>query len=125
MNAECRQRLYDHLQSFCTLSNPRAMRAAWIITEDCKIYVRRGMHAVNGTAFTTLDLANVEVVEKRQGTWTFILETAQKVCPWSAVYLENVHSTIIQDHLGRLSQKDHRWVKVNDSFIWIRDWVEL
>lgn len=125
MNLEGQQRMRGHLESFVNLASPRGMSRAWISTEDARIYVRHAAHWIEnkdgGRIVETLDIANVEVAQKRQGTWSFLLKTAQEICPWDAVYIENVHSPILRDYIKKLALGDPRWMPAGfNSFAWIK-----
>jgi hypothetical protein len=128
MSNQARQEVFRiKLADFLKRTGNLASRNAWIETEDVSLYVRRGRHVVCGTLLHTLDLANVTVDEvcRRQGTFKFILQTMQEMCPFDAVVVENVHNPILTEYLDRLAAEDPRWVcpdRFQDvSYAWLKE----
>jgi hypothetical protein len=102
-------------------------RSVYIYTPEVELYVRRAYRCILERGMVTLDLANIHVEHPRQGTFTFVLATMQRMCPWNAVYVESVMSDIIHDVIMRAREKDVRWVRVGErigygeSFAWVKD----
>lgn len=127
MTIQARQEVFrTKLADFLFRSESLARRNAWIVTEDANLYVRRGRHVVCGTLLQTLDLANVTVDEmcRRQGTFKFILQTMQEMCPFDAVIVENIHNPILTEYLDKLSLEDPRWVCPDNFFEGNYAWVK-
>lgn len=70
----------------------------WLQDDVMKVYVRKGRHIISsGKISTTLDVANVEVDEAKQGQgyWTKFISEAHKLNPWEATFIELVHNPIL------------------------------
>lgn len=57
---------------------------------DMEVYVRRTPRSLPEGDFVMLDLANVTVTHKHQGTWTRFLDRLEAMQPLQGIYLENV-----------------------------------
>lgn len=82
------------MREFIERSDDKYIATEWLSDDKMKVYVRRGLHYINGEGRSTLDIANVAVDEEYQGRGIFteFLEEAHKMNPWDATYVECVHN---------------------------------
>lgn len=100
-------------------------RNAWVISEDFKLYLRRGIHAIGPRhdVYVCLDIANVETIHHREGIFKEMLKACQALCPWNGVYMENVSNPHLEEYLRKLAMEDGRWLidEQTTSFLWLKD----
>lgn len=99
----------------------------WLYADDLKVYVRKGFHMCGQDSvlpvdqrqtstpwrfmkpLVCLDLASIEVYEKKQGVFTAFLEAAHAMNPWEATYIECVQNdflTLFLEKKGFIRQGD-------------------
>jgi hypothetical protein len=65
--------------------------ASWIGRgDDVSAYLRASCRFINGKKMSSLEIANVTVVEQGKGTFTKFLEEVESKCPYEIVFIENV-----------------------------------
>jgi len=79
----------------------RRTGSGWITSSQGAVYVRKGVHLIDGRLVTTLDLASIDMVAPGQGHFTRFLEQAKDLNPWDAIYIENVLNPRFAEHLRR------------------------
>lgn len=90
---------------------------AWLDYEFMKVYVRKGIHRIENSMYTCLDIASVEVDPQMQkrGLFQNFLTKAHEKNPWDVTYIENVLNPNLADHLSR-----HGWINTEQSFYKIK-----
>jgi GNAT superfamily N-acetyltransferase len=88
----------EKLRGFLASTVPNA----WIVGHEYEVYVRKGYHILDGRSTRhTLDIANIVVKEPARG-WgvaSSILDTATRLNPREAVYIENIMNLGWGEHL--------------------------
>lgn len=92
MEAETNKTVLEQLADFITESEGKLAQSRWLEDDKMRVYVRRGMHSIEGKPRICLDIANVTVHEEQQGTWTDFCWKAQEMNPWDCLYVECVHN---------------------------------
>jgi hypothetical protein len=67
----------------------------WLDDDKMQVYVRKGIHMIDGKVRTCLDVANVEVYVQQEGTWTDFIWKAHGMNPWDCTYIECVHNPVL------------------------------
>lgn len=80
------------LEKFLADAQPRLQSTRWLCVRDMEVYVRKSRRLLDGKWYVCLDLANIMVLpaKRGQGRFTSFLETALRINPWQATYVENV-----------------------------------
>jgi len=87
------EELNKELKQFIADSKDNAIgNRRWIDTKLAKIYIRKGVHYIDGDARICLDIASVEVSKKfrKNGYFNKILESFNRINPWEYTLIENV-----------------------------------
>ena len=96
--------IIEQLVEFISDSDKKKFgNSKWISDDVMQVYVRKGYHLIFGKTHTCLDLANVTVIESKQGQglWRNFLAEAHSLNPWEATYVECVHNQILAQSLLR------------------------
>lgn len=70
-------------------------KSEWLSDDLMQVYVRKGVHMIDGELRTCLDIASVEVYVQQKGTWTDFIWKAHKMSPWYCTYVECVHNPVL------------------------------
>jgi hypothetical protein len=99
----------DQLQAFLQSS----MRNQWVETDRFNIYLRKGVHCIDGELQKCLDLATFEVFPqfRRQGVFKHLLLTCQDCNPFPVLYIENV----VNKHLHKYLQQHPQMLQIYSS----------
>ena len=75
----------------------------WFNGEVFKIYIRKGVHLIDGKTRKCLDIAAIGVTEKyrNKGWGNYIIEMIHANNPYAITYIENVHNMRWADKLSR------------------------
>jgi hypothetical protein len=95
------------LEAFLASVETRLTANEWLTDDKMQVYVRKGRRLIDGKMRTTLDIANVEVYDKGQGTFTDFLNKAHDMHPWDATYVECVHNPDLAVFLVRYGFMPH------------------
>jgi hypothetical protein len=68
----------------------------WLYGQEMEVYVRKGKHYLNKNMYTCLDIANIKVYNPGAGVFTLFLMYMEKMNPWDAIFIENVHNERFQ-----------------------------
>ena len=78
------------------------LRNSWLDEGVLSVYVRKGIHYINGNNTDTFDIANVVVEEEhqKQGVFTKFIERVEKAITLP-IYVENIHHSWLVDFFSR------------------------
>ena len=93
------------LQEF--IDNPKH-RSAWVLYEDINLYVRRGLHVLDGQTVDCFDFANMEAEESTRGSGN-LWKAVELALSHRVVYFENVLSPKL-----RVSLEKRGWTLVSN-----------
>ena len=82
----------EQLAEFIADAEGKFGQSKWLSDDLMEVYVRRGMHSIEGKQRICLDIANVNVYKQQQGTWTDFLWKAHELNPWDCTFVECVHN---------------------------------
>jgi hypothetical protein len=70
------------------------VRNTWIHCDYFKVYVRKGIHCINGVAYRFIDIATINVEKKYQGRgiFTSILQLMTEKYPNENIFIESVQN---------------------------------
>lgn len=85
----------EKLAEFIKGAEDRFTMTEWLSDDKMQVYVRKGHHLIDGKMRDCLDVANVEVYEQQQGTWTDFIFKAHDMNPWDCTYVECVHNPVL------------------------------
>ena len=81
-------------------------RNQWLVSDTIKVYLRKGHHPIGDKIAKTLDIANIELEERGQGTGTALINWLHEQNPFEATYIESILNNRLYDHLKRLDWLD-------------------
>ena len=95
----------------------------WLSNHQFEIYVRKGIHNVNGVSHKFLNIANIEVHEELRGRGIFkkVLALCQQMTPFDGVYVESILSPELFFYLSKLTKEEKGWTYTGgtNSFAWM------
>lgn len=96
-------------------------RNAWVTEDHMGIYVRKGVHCINGKSASTFDIATIEIEEGYQGKGLFTAYLARLTLDgFEYVYVENV----LEEEF-RVSLRKKGFIEVNSRFTDLNSGFEL
>lgn len=92
------------------------MRNVWISDNPIgkiEIYVRKGIHNINGRQMRTFDIANINVQEnfRGRGLGSAIINKIHENNPFESTFIECIQNNALYDHL-----KKEGWIDVDRSY---------
>jgi len=81
----------------------------WISDDKMQVYVRKAIRYLDESKVTVLDIANIIVEEKDQGSGLFtnLIREAERLNPWQGMFIENVLNPILEEWCIRHNWKLH------------------
>lgn len=99
------------LKDFIERADRSFMANEWLKSDEMEVYVRRGRHVIYpGKISVCLDIATINVHERRQGIFSQFVEEAHALNPWEFTYIENVLTGFLIPHLVR-----NNWTPIGES----------
>ncbi len=101
----------EKLAEFIRNSEEQFSASEWLSDEKMQVYVRKGHHFLGRKRRLCLDIANVEVYKKGEGTWTSFIRQAHEMNPWDGTFVECVHNSRLASWLLRNGFAPHNGVE--------------
>ena len=92
--------IIEQLTDFIQKANKRRFgNNEWLEDHTMHVYVRKSPRIIKEQMLQALDIANIEVVNKGQGTGGKFFEQAHAINPWQVTYFESVLNPGLGQHL--------------------------
>ena len=94
-------------QEFAKFMADKYKKNAWLNGgDDIQVYVRKGHHMKGDSLENTLDIANINIENKGQGTGIEVIYWLHEVNPFNTTYVENLHNQRLYARLIKDGWKD-------------------